>query len=210
MSLDLLLASPATLILLAANILVSMAALNTPALQDRLLFWMRPVRQGRELERLVTSGFVHTGPIHLMVNMLTLFFVGPVMEQMIGTTLFVAVYAGSLLGGSALSFLENIRNTDYRAAGASGALSGVMLVFALLQPFAMIYVFFAIPMPAILFALLYIGYSIFASGQPGQRLDHAAHLGGALTGVVFVCLLWPQAIGDLWTEIVARVPGLAG
>ncbi len=199
--------APATLLLLAANIAISIVVFNNPRLADRLLLHVRPLLQGKELYRIVTSGFIHADPFHLLVNAMSLFFFGPSLEQMIGTPMFVAFYFLSLAAGSGWAIAENLRNPDYRALGASGAISGVTTAFAMFAPFDMIYVFF-VPMPAILFAFAFVAYSAFASGRLQDGIGHGAHLGGALMGVVLVCLLYPMAVRDTWYQILSRI-GLA-
>lgn len=196
--------APASLLLLAANIAISIAAFSNPKLVDQLLLHVRPLLQGRQLYRLVTSGFIHADPIHLLVNAMTLFFLGPYLEQMIGTPMFVVFYFLSLVAGSGWAVMENVRNPDYRALGASGAISGVTTAFAMFAPFVMLFVFF-VPMPAILFAAVYVGFSAFASGRLQDGIGHAAHLGGALMGIVLVCLLYPAQVQDTWRQVLARI-----
>ena len=79
--------------------------------------------------------------------------------------------------------------------GASGAVSGVLFGFILFEPFEMLYIFAAIPIPAILFAVLYVGMSIYSAKQGGGAIAHEAHLGGALGGVVLTLIFYPAALG---------------
>ena len=207
MSFQLLLHSPATLVLLVANIAISILAFGNSRLLDAMLLDVGAIRRRNQHYRLVTSGFVHGDPGHLFMNMLTLFFFGPYLEYRVGTEAFVLVYFLSLLAGSAWSYMENFRNPNYKALGASGAISGVVIAFALFEPFAMLFVFF-IPAPAIVFAVLYIVYSAYASsGRRSDGIGHGAHLGGALMGLVTVCVFWPEAIRHLWREL-ARLIGV--
>lgn len=200
-----LLSAHATLGLLATNIILSIAAFNNPRLVDAMLFDLGRIRRNHEYHRMVTSGFIHGDPAHLFMNMLSLFFIGPALEGALTTWVFLAFYMACLLGGSAWTLMEHWRNANYKALGASGAVSGVVAAFGLFQPFAMIIVF-VIPMPAILFAVLFIAYSAFASGRIQDGIGHAAHLGGALTGVALVCIFWPIAIRSLWDQVIERLP----
>lgn len=197
-----LLSAHVTIALLVSNIAISIAAFNNPRLLDRLLFHVGAIRRRGEWHRMVTSGFIHAGPAHLFMNMITLFFFGPAIELMLGPVSFAMIYFASLLAGSAWSLMENYRDLTYQALGASGAVSGVVVAFAMFAPFVMMFIFF-IPMPAILFAVLYILYSAYASGS-GRRdgIGHGAHLGGALMGVVLVCIFWPQAVRSLWDQLM--------
>ena len=204
---DEVLQSPATYALLLANIVVSFAAFSNVRLLDRLLFDMNRIRRFNEWYRTVTSGFIHGDPFHLFMNMLALYFMGPALESVVGTGGFLIIYFASLLAGSAWTFMEHFRDPNYRALGASGAVSGITTAAAVFFPFAQIYVFFALPMPFGVFAICYIAYSVWAS-RTGIRdgIGHAAHLGGALMGVAIVCLFWPEAPERAWQQFLATLP----
>jgi membrane associated rhomboid family serine protease len=156
---------------------------------------------------MVTSGFIHGDPFHLFMNMLALFFLGPFLEAVAGTPGFIIIYFASLLAGSLWTFMEHYRDPNYRALGASGAVSGVTTATAVFAPFAQILVFFALPMPLVVFAICYIAWSAWAS-RSGIRdgIGHAAHLGGALMGVAIVCLFWPAAPQQAWDMFLAMLP----
>jgi membrane associated rhomboid family serine protease len=198
------LSAHATIVLLLANLAISIAAFNNPRLLDSLLLYARPILGGRQLYRVISSGFIHGDPLHLFVNLLTLFFIGPYLELTIGAANFVMLYFASLLAGSGWALMENVRNPEYRALGASGAISGVTAAFALFEPLAIFFVFF-IPMPAIVFAVVYIAWSAYASGRIQDGIGHAAHLGGALMGVALVCLIWPGVVRQSWTDILFQL-----
>lgn len=206
--LDQLLQSPASLILLVTNIGVSLAAFRNEQLLDKLLFDVSRMRRNGEWYRMFTSGFVHGDPFHLFVNMLALYFLGLPLESIVGTAPFLGIYIGALLAGSLWTWMEHFRDLNYRALGASGAISGVTTAVAMFVPTATIYVFFALPMPLILFAALYIGWSAWASST-GVRdgLGHAAHLGGALAGIAIICIGWPDIPQQMVDQIMARVRG---
>lgn len=205
---EILLRAPATLALLIANIAISIAAFGNVRLMDRLLFDMNRIRRFNEWYRMVTSGFIHGDPFHLFMNMLALFFLGPYLELLaIGTMPFLIVYMVSLVAGSLWTYMEHYRDMNYRALGASGAVSGVTTAAAMFFPFSTIYVLFALPMPMIVFAICYIIFSAWAS-RSGIRdgIGHAAHLGGALAGIAIVCVFWPEAPQAAWQQFVAALP----
>jgi len=192
--------TPITFILLAANVLASFIAFSNPGFLSANLLTTNGVRAG-EVQRLLTSGFIHGSGVHLFVNMLTLYFFGPYLEQMLGPVNYLIVYFGALIGGSAWALVENWKNPNYAALGASGAISGVIVSFCVFEPFAMLYIFFAIPMPAIVFAVLYIAFSAAMTGRANKRIAHEAHLGGALAGLALTLILVPGS-GSAMIEAV--------
>jgi len=105
-----------------------------------------------------------------------------------GSLYFFSIYFISLLSGSLLTVLFNFNKRDYVAVGASGAVSGVIFSYILFFPSSTIGVFF-IPMPAYVFAFLYVGVSIYGMKSKFGNIGHEAHLGGALGGVISTFLL---------------------
>jgi len=203
---QLLMASPATLTLLGANIIISIAAFQNVRLLDAAMFDITMIRRRGQVYRMITSGFIHGDPAHLFMNMLALFFLGPFLEYAIKTPAFVGIYIASLIGGSLWTYMEHFRDANYRALGASGAVSGITLAAAIFFPLSTIYVFFALPMPFILFAVLYTGWSAWAAAtRVRDGIGHAAHLGGGLTGVALVCIFYPQYVRQSWDQVVQAI-----
>ena len=188
--------TPVTFVLLGLNVLVGLYTMFVdPRLLDRWAFKPYHFAHRSEVWRLLTAGFVHVGLGHLAVNMITLYFFGPPIESLLGPARFLAIYFGAEVAANLLTLWKHRDNPAYSAAGASGAISGVLFSFVLFAPFAMLGVFFVIPMPAIVFAVLYVVGSIYASRQGGGRIAHEAHLGGALGGVLITLLVYPDALG---------------
>jgi len=191
--------TPVTILLLGLNVLVSLYTLySNPALIDKLAFKPREIREG-EYQRLITAGFVHANLSHLLFNMITLFFFGPWMEMILGPARFLILYFGSELAAHALSMKAHWKSTSYAAVGASGAISGVLFGFCLFAPFEMLYLFLAIPIPAIVFAVGYVALSVYSMKQAQSQgmtggIAHEAHLGGALGGVMLTILLYPDVV----------------
>jgi membrane associated rhomboid family serine protease len=205
---ELLLQSPITLALLATNIVLSTMALGNTAIMDKLLFHVARVRNNREWYRVITSAFIHGGPIHLFLNMYALYIFGPSFEHGLGPLPFIVIYFGSLLGSSGLEWIEHFRDPNYRSLGASGALSGLTLAFVMFAPMVQFSLMFMFPMPAFVFAICYIAISAWASTSgslPG--IAHAGHLGGALAGVAIICIWYPDVPQAMIDEIVANTRG---
>jgi membrane associated rhomboid family serine protease len=204
---ELLLSSPATLALLIANVVISIAAFGNARLLDRLMLDVNRIRRFNEWYRMITSGFIHGDPFHLFMNMLALYFLGPYLELVVGTVGFVIIYFASLIAGSAWAYMEHYRDPNYRALGASGAVSGVTTAAAVFFPFANILIFFLLPMPLAVFAICYIVFSAWASrSRVNDGIGHAAHLGGALMGIAIVCLFWPEAPQAAWEAFLGTLP----
>ena len=201
---DSLLASPVTLALLAANVIASIYALSNRDFFEQNVFWIGPIRKEKDWYRFLTSAFLHVNTTHLLLNMLTLYFFGPTLEAILGTGGFILVYFGALLAGNTWEYVDNIDKPDYRAVGASGAVSGIILSFCVFQPFALLGIMFIIPMWAIVFGVLYIGISFALSRRENTMIAHGAHLGGALAGVGLTLLLRPDALGRLIAEVSAK------
>ena len=189
---------PVTYMLIGINVLISMFAFYSPAFFEAMLFQVGPVRDG-EIYRLLTAGFLHADLMHLLFNMFTLFFFGPVLEsdRLMGRARFLIIYFAALLAGNLWALFAKFNEPFYAAVGASGAISGVMIAVSLFVPFMMIFFFGIIPVPAILFAVLYIGYSAFAMGSANSTIGHEAHLGGAIAGLVLTLVMFPGVPGHL-------------
>jgi membrane associated rhomboid family serine protease len=85
------------------------------------------------------------------------------------------------------------RNPDYASLGASGAILAVLFAYIVYYPTQMLYLYFALPIPAVLFAFGYLAYTWWASKNARGRINHDAHLDGAITGMAFVLVTQPQA-----------------
>jgi membrane associated rhomboid family serine protease len=103
------------------------------------------------------------------------------------------------------TYLKHQKDPNYRSLGASGAVSAVLFAFILINPWARIGVFF-IPMPAIVFAVLYIGYSIWMDKRGGDNINHGAHLAGAAFGVLFMLALEPRVLAH-FLQVLLRPGG---
>jgi membrane associated rhomboid family serine protease len=139
---------------------------------------------------------LHVDMMHLIFNMLTLWFFAPVVIQWLGTISFVLIYFGSLIFGSLLTMLFHKNDYSYRAVGASGAVTGILYSAILLQPDMMLGIFFVIPMPAYLFGILYLLYSIYGMRAKNDNIGHTAHFGGAIGGYLITLIKEPSLIVD--------------
>ena len=186
--------------------LVSWLAFSNEKLLQRLLLWPPAVTRGRQFHRFLTYGFVHGDFMHLAFNMITLYFFGRLMEGFYGDYLgplgFVGFYLSALVVSALPSYLRHRNDPEYATLGASGAVSAVLFAFILLQPWQIIYVY-VIPVPAIIYAVLYVGYSIYAERRQADHINHSAHLAGAAYGVLFTVLMEPRVLGHFWQTLLS-------
>ena len=177
-----------TLVLVGVTVAVSWMAFNNPRLLDRLLLWPPAIDRRHQYDRLVTHGFVHADWMHLLFNMITLFFFGRATEAFfasyIGSFGFVLFYLSAIVVAILPTYLRHRHDPRYRSLGASGAVSAVLFAYILLAPWDLILVFF-LPVPAILYAVFYVVYSIRMDRQGTDNVNHSAHLWGAGYGVLF-------------------------
>lgn len=190
--------TPINLILIVLTVLVSWAAFNNRKLADRLILWPPAIDRHRQYDRLVTYGFIHADFGHLLFNMITLyFFGGPIetlMQRLTGSMLtYPLFYLAALVVSILPSYLKNQKNPNYLSLGASGAVSAVLFAYILLSPWTIILVLF-IPAPAIIYAVFYVGYSLWMDRRGGDRINHSAHLAGAAFGVMFLLIMEPSVL----------------
>ena len=179
--------TPATLSLLCLIVGFSSLALwVAPKMLARNLLRPHWMLKERDYGTLITSGFIHGDFGHLLFNSLTLFFFGPDLERRIGSAKFLALYFLGLVLSSLGTVYKQKDNPDYAALGASGAILAVLFAFIVYYPTRMLYLYFAIPIPAVVFAFGYVAYSWWASKNRRDNINHDAHLDGALTGLIFV------------------------
>jgi len=188
-----------TLLIILVTCVVSIVAFRNQRLLDDLILWPPALSRSREYYRLVSYGLVHADGGHLFFNMISLYFAGRIMEQFftaaMGPLGFLTFYIGALVFSILPSYLANRRNAGYRSLGASGAVSAILFAFILLAPWARIYLI-VIPMPAILYAVLFVVYSVYMDKRGGDNVNHSAHLWGALYGVLFTIALNPSVLSN--------------
>jgi membrane associated rhomboid family serine protease len=188
----------ATLVIILVTCAISFLAFRNEKLISDLILWPPAISRGKQYYRLLSYGFIHADGTHLLFNMITLYFFGRLIEQFmapyVGTLGFVAFYLSALVVSILPTYVKNVGNPAYRSLGASGAVSAVLFAFVLLQPWATILIFF-IPCPAIVYAVIYVGYSIYMDRKGSDNINHSAHLWGAAYGVLFLLAMEPRIFG---------------
>ncbi|MDW8851039.1 rhomboid family intramembrane serine protease [Flavobacterium sp. MMLR14_040] len=181
--------------IIVANVLISWKGFEDYSFMRKYEFHVGSIRSGEQI-RMLSSGFLHADIMHLLFNMLTLWFFAPVVLGWLGNFSFALVYFGSLIFGSLLTMVFHKNDYSYRAVGASGAVTGVLYSAILLQPDMMLGIFFVIPIPAYLFGILYLLYSIYGMRAKNDNIGHTAHFGGAVGGYLITLIKEPSLLTD--------------
>ena len=169
-----------------------------PPLISRCLFRPYWLVRRAEYGRLIASGFVHADVGHLVFNAITFYSFAFSLERYIGTTGFLALYFVGLIFGNVGTYIKHRSDPDYATLGASGAILAVLFASIVYFPSQHLFILpIPVPIPAPLFALGYLAYSYYSARQSRGRINHDAHLGGALAGLVYVALTDPDAYSHL-------------
>jgi membrane associated rhomboid family serine protease len=187
-----------TWILIGLTVVVSWLAFERPRLLDRLTLWPPAIDRHHQYDRLVTHGFVHADWMHLLFNMITLFFFGPLAENFYaraaGPLAYPLFYLAGIVVAIMPTYLKHRHDARYRSLGASGAVSAVLFTYVLLNPWGIIGVMF-IPCPAIVFGVLYLGYSWWADRHGAHgNVNHSAHFWGAAYGIGCALVVEPRVL----------------
>jgi membrane associated rhomboid family serine protease len=192
--------APGATAVFAITIAVSLLGMyRVPRLIEVCLF--RPYRfaQRGRFDTLITSGFVHADLPHLLFNMFTLWFFAFPLERRLGTLPFLALYAVGLVLSHACTWFRHWDEPAYASLGASGAISAVLFAYIVYSPGAELIILpIPVPIPAPLFAVAYVAWSWWASKHERGRINHDAHLCGALAGLLFVAVTEPRAFQALF------------
>ncbi len=186
--------SIATLVLIIANAVISFKGFNDFTFFERYKFQIGAIKRGERF-RIFTSGFLHVDITHLLFNMITLYFFATVVIAFFGTTKFLLIYFVSLIVGSLFALFFHKDEYHYSAVGASGAVTGIIYAAILLRPDMSLYFFFIpIPIPAYIFGIGYLLYSIYGMKSRIGNIGHTAHFGGAVGGYLCTLLFMPSLL----------------
>ncbi len=159
---------------------------------------------------MITSGFLHVGWLHLIFNMLSLYFFSGGIEYLLGGVKFLIIYMAGLIGGNLLSLFIHRHHGDYQAVGASGAVCGVIFAsIALFPGFGISFFGFPFSIPGWLYGIAFVLYSIYGIRSRRDNIGHETHLGGALIGMIVAILMQPASLkANYLTITIIAVPCL--
>ena len=181
-----------TIVIIAANVIISLKGFNDFGFFEKYKFNVGAINRGEKI-RMFSSGFLHVDMSHLFFNMFTLYFFSDVVVSYLGNFNFIVVYLVSLILGSLLSLYFHKNEYQYSAVGASGAVTGILYSAILLEPGMSLYMYFIpIPIPAYVFGIGYLLYSIYGMRNQVGNIGHDAHFGGAIGGYITTLILMPM------------------
>jgi membrane associated rhomboid family serine protease len=186
-------------IILVVTLATSLAALyGSPKIIEGSLFRPYWFLRRRQYATVVTSGLVHADLPHLIFNLITFYFFAFQLEKQIGGARFAALYLIGLVVSDAGTYFKHRNDPDYASLGASGAISAVLFASIVYFPWQKLFIIpIPVPIPAPIFAIGYVAYSWYSARHARGRINHDAHLGGALAGLAFVALTDPGAYRQL-------------
>jgi membrane associated rhomboid family serine protease len=184
------------LVIIALNAIISFVGFENINFFRKYEFHIGSIRAGEQI-RMISSAFLHADLMHLAFNMYTLYIFAPVVLEYFGDFTFVSIYLGSLVFGNLLTLLLHKNDYSYRAIGASGAVTGILYSAILIQPDMGLYLFFIpIAIPAFIFGIGYLLYSIYGMKAKNDNIGHTAHFGGAIGGYLITLIKDPAMLTD--------------
>ena len=202
-----------TIIIIILTVIVSLQGFNNPAFIEQTKHWPYREAKAGEYWRLISSGFVHANWIHLGINMFVLWQFGEYVEllyqtifgSLFGGILYVVMYLSCIAFADLPTFFKHRENYHYGGIGASGAVSGIVFIFVLVNPWNMLYIWGILPIPAIVGGIAYLWYSNYASRNSQSNIDHDAHFYGAIYGVLFTLIAQPSLF-NVFLQQIADLP----
>lgn len=197
-----------TLLIILVNVACSLYVMNGNYTKYKYTLNGPAIDNKNEYYRFLTSGFIHADYTHLAFNMLSLYFFGDAVQAYYeyynpeyGQFLYVAMYLSGVVVANLPSYIKHKRNFHYHSLGASGAVAAAIFTTILFNPAQKIYLYFAVGIPGVVFGGLYLWYSAYAASRSNDNINHDAHFYGALWGIVFTLVLFPESLNSFLRNI---------
>ena len=198
-----------TLILIIVTAATTIYGWNNPSLQNKWIFNPYAAHHGKQYYRFLASGFIHSNTVHLLFNMIALFFFGGVIERIYtdlygfwGNFFYLTTYLAGIVVANLRTFTKYKDSSYYNSLGASGGVASILFASILYRPTSSIYLMFIpFPIPAFILGAVYLIYSYYAAKRTGDNINHDAHLYGSLFGVAFTIILRPVVLLEFFERI---------
>jgi len=199
-----------TYIFIATTVLISMYSFSNQDMLRRFMMNPYQISNRKQYYRFLTSGFIHRDHFHLLMNMITLYFFGGIIEKIfnqifgkLGGVYFVLLYLMAIVVSDLPTYLKNRTNPGYNSLGASGGVAAVVFAFIILLPLEKICLYYALCIPGFILGPLYIIFSYYQGRKANDGINHDAHLYGALFGLLFCIILYPQSLPNFIQQIMS-------
>lgn len=190
-----------TFIILLLTVATSIIGFSNPNFLSKGMLNPYMVHHRKEYWRLISSGFLHAGFFHLLINMMVLLGFGTVVEMYYreafpanGKIYFTILYLGSIIVANVPSLNKHKDNAYYNSLGASGAVAAILFASILFDPWQKIYIFGILPLPGVILGPLYLFFEYTMSKRGGTNINHDAHFYGAIFGLIYTIILDPSIL----------------
>jgi len=199
-----------TIIIIIITAVTSLWAFSNPKISQELIFNAYVIKARKQWYRFFSYGLIHADMFHLFFNMYALYLFGTLVENFLisyygktmGSCLYLTLYISALAISSIPDYKKYNNFPAYNALGASGAVAAVIFCCIILYPQQGIMIF-PIPffIPSYIFGPLYIAYSYYMSKRNLDNIGHTAHLFGALYGVIFMFVVYKDALAHFIEQV---------
>ncbi len=198
-----------TLIIIIITVITSYRAWSKPDFFEKWLFNPYIINHQKQYYRFLSSGFIHRDNMHLIFNMITLYFFGSRIEQIYqyyysstGVVFYLITYLFGIVVADMLSYIKHRNNPHYSSIGASGGVSAVLFASIIYDPTSSICLYFAICIPGFILGGLYLIYSYYQGRRAGSNINHDAHLVGSVFGILITLLIRPAVAMQFIEQIM--------
>jgi membrane associated rhomboid family serine protease len=197
--------TPVASVIFVFTVITSIYAFNDQTIYGKFMLHPHSIYRGKSLFTIITSGMIHKDWAHLIFNMISYFFFAFQLEMIIGHWQFALLYIVSLALSDLPTIIKHKNDYWYHSLGASGAVCAVVFSYILFQPMSKMIIFpLPIPIPALIYGVLFLVYSAYSARQSKGSINHDAHFYGALTGLMITIILYPAVVPHFFKELGLR------
>ena len=199
------------LIIVIITSVVSVYAFYNRNLIDQLSLKPNLVYHRFQVHRILTHSLIHADWVHLIVNMYVLYVFGEVCLNYFAlyfggkaNLYFLQLYFFSLIASSLFSIFKHKNDPYYSAIGASGAVMAVVFTSIFFDPWNKLWFFGVVPVPGIVFGILYLIYSVYMGKKNSDNIGHDAHFTGAIFGFIYPLLIDFHLLSQFLDKLLSR------